>query len=175
VQTCALPIYGKNWYLDMPEAIKKLSSVDMDVGCLLAEVAKGKLSAYHSLGQRFRLTSLLFMLTDIHACQDLRKPKGNWLSREEVIALLRVKNIIFARWMAAGRISPVAIRGQAQFFDRSSVEKFTSDYLPIEEASRIVGVENHWMKRWVRANWFSGICVSGPGIDGDDIYLFEKE
>ncbi len=166
---------GKNWYLDMPEAIKKLSSVDMDVGCLLAEVAKGKLSAYHPLGQRFQLTSLLFILPDIHAYQDLRKPKGNWLSREEVIALLRVKNVTFARWMAAGRISPVTIRGQAQFFDPSIVEKFTSDYIPIEEASRIVGIESHWMKRWARANWFSGICVSGPGIDGHDTYLFENE
>lgn len=166
---------GKIGYLNLSEALKKLSSVDMDVGCLLAEVTKGKLYAYHPLEQRFQLTSLLFKFTDIHAYQDLRKPKGNWLSREEVIALLRVKNVTFARWMTAGRITPVTNRGQSQFFDPSSVEKFNADYISIEEASRIVGVESHWVKRWARANWFSDICVSGPGIDGHDVYLFEKE
>jgi len=61
---------------------------------------------------------------------------GNgWISREDATKLLKIKDVTLARWVKFGLISPAAICGSAQYFDRETVEEFIADHIATEEAA----------------------------------------
>ncbi len=148
--------------------------VGLNAVSILSYVAEGKLQAYFSADRDPKLTSLLFDRSDIQQCIQSMKLENGWVSREEVTKLLKVKNVTLTRWVKVGLISPTAVHGSAQFFDREAIEKFIADHIGTEEAAKLLRVGKLTVQKWARQGKLFGVCVSGPNIDGHHGYIFNR-
>ena len=176
VEVCSTNVTNeRNLYLSLAEASRLPNVIGMNAISMLLSVAEGRLRAYHPANQSLQLKSLLFATSDIQACREARKEENCWIGSEEVTILFGVKDGILARWVKVGLICPVAVREDIQYFDQSTINRFIMNYISLEEVAKMIGEEKLTLQRWARANLFSDICVSGPSIDGNHTYLFNKE
>ena len=173
----AFPEEGKRIVslVDLIAASQSLSVIGMNAASVLARVAEGMLNAYYSTNRCLELRSLQFDYADIQQCINAIKLENGWMSREEVIQLLRVKDSTLARWVRSGVVPTTAIFGNAQYFNQEIITSFVTDYITTEEAAKILGVGKLAVQKWVRQGRLSQVCISGPYIDGHHAYLFNKD
>ena len=88
--------------------------------------------------------------------------------------LLKVKDGTLTRWVRKGLIPPTTIVGNAQYFSQETVEKFMRDHIATDEAAEILNVGKLTVQKWARLGRLSGICISGPQVDGYHAYLFNR-
>jgi len=176
VKDCSIRVIPEErLYLDIEEASKWLFPVGMTFASLLLKVSEGWLAAYHPVNQRFQLESLLFTHFDIQAYLEAIKTGNCWIGPMEVTTLLGIKDATLAKWVKDRLLSPVTVHEHVEYFDQATIGRFVLNFIPLEEAAIIVGEETSTVQRWVRTNVLSGICISGPGIDGNYAYIFDKE
>jgi hypothetical protein len=175
VESCVPDKIGeKGTFVDLAGAARMLFVVGLNAASILSYVAKGKLRAYFSADRDLKLASLLFDRTDLQQCIQSIKSENGWISREELVKLLKVKDVTLARWVKFGLITPTAIYGGAQHFDKVSVDKFIAEHVTTEEAVEILGVGKLTLQKWARQGKLLGVCVSGPNIDGHHGYIFNR-
>ncbi len=168
-------IAEKDTFVDLAGAARMLFVVGLNAASILSYVAEGKLRAYFSAERDPKLTSLLFDRSDIQYCIQSMKLENGWVSREDVTKLLKIKDITLARWVKFGLISPAAVYGSAQYFDRETIEAFIADHITTEEAANLLGVGKLTVQKWTREGRLARACVGGPTVDGGHTYLFEKK
>ncbi len=161
--------------LDLTAASRLLSVVGMDAAFILARVAAGKLHVYYPADRGVELGSLQFDYTDIQQCVNAVKSENGWMSRDELVQLLQVKDHTLARWVHTGLIPIAVICGNAQYFDQEIVRLFVTEHITTDKAAEILGIGNLAVQKWARQGRLSQVCVSGPHIDGHHSYLFHKE
>jgi excisionase family DNA binding protein len=160
---------------DLAVASRLLFVVGMNAASILARVAEGKLHACYLANRGMELRSLQFDCTDIQQCINTVKSENEWMSREELIQLLQVKDHTLARWVHTGLIPVATTYGNAQYFDQATVRRFMTDYITTEEAAKLLGIGKLAVQKWARQGRLSQVCVSGPHVDGHHAYLFNKE
>lgn len=160
--------------LNLAGAARLLYVVGLNAASILSAVAEGKLQAYYSTGCDPQLASLLFDRSDIRQCIQTIKSENGWIGRKELTKLLKVKDVTLTRWVRAGLISPGAVYGSAQYFNRDTVEKFIEDYISTDEAAEILSVGKLTVQKWARLGRLSEACIGGPSIDSHHEYLFNK-
>ena len=161
--------------VDLIAASRSLSVVGMNAASVLARVAEGNLHAYYPANRDLELRSLQFNYDDIQQCVNAIKSENEWMSREELVQLLQIKDCTLARWVHTGLIPTAITFGNAQYFDREMVKRFVADHITTEEAAEILEIGKLAVQKWVRQGRLSQVCVSGPHIDGHHAYLFNKE
>lgn len=163
--------------LSLAQAAQTLFPVGLGAASILMRVAHGMLQAYvpDKTMATLPLRNLLFTRRDIVACIEAVKMENGWIGRDEVTKLLGVKDATLKRWVERELISPVAVQGSAQYFDRATVDLFWVNNITSGEAATLLGVGQLTIQRWAHEGRFYGICVSGPNIDGYHSYLFKKE
>lgn len=161
-------------FVDLAEAARMLFVVGLNAASVLAYVAESELQAYCSSDEVLKLGLLLFDRTDIQQCIQAIKSENQWMSREQLTKLLKVKDSTLTRWVKARLISPIAIYGNVQYFNQEAVKQFIADHITTEGAVKILGVGKLTIQKWARQGKFSQVCVSGPNIDGHHGYLFNK-
>lgn len=170
---CIIP--EERLYLDIEEASELLFPIGLTFASLLLKVSQGWLPAYHPLNQKFQLDSLLFSPLDIRALVEAIKKENFWIGPMEASTLLGVKSASLARWVKEGLLAPVVVYEDVEYFNQATIDRFVLDYIRLQEAAIIAGEDTLTVQRWVRTNVLSGICISGPGIDGNHTYIFDKE
>src|SRR5260370_3418464 len=176
VESCTPDQIGeKDSCVDLTGAARLLFVVGLNAASVLSYVAEGKLRTYFSANYDPKLTSLLFDRSDIQYCIQSLKLENRWVSREDVTKLLKVKDITLARWVKFGLISPAAVYGSAQYFDRETIDAFIADHITTEEAANLLGVGKLTVQKWTREGRLARACVGGPTVDGGHAYLFEKK
>ncbi len=176
VESCTPDKIGeKDSFVDLTGAARLLFVVGLNAASVLSYVAEGKLRTYFSANYDPKLTSLLFDRSDIQYCIQSLKLENRWVSREDVTKLLKVKDITLARWVKFGLISPAAVYGSAQYFDRETIDAFIADHITTEEAANLLGVGKLTVQKWTREGRLARACVGGPTVDGGHAYLFEKK
>src|SRR6266851_1404238 len=160
--------------VNLTQATRLLFVVGLNAVSILSCVAERRLRAYGIAGQELKLGSLHFGRSDIEQYIHKIKSENNWVGREELTRLLKVKDATLTRWVRKGLISPTTVVGSAQYFSRETVENFIEDYITTVEAAEILGVGKLTVQKWARLGRLSGICISGPTIDGCHEYLFNK-
>jgi DNA-binding transcriptional MerR regulator len=164
----------KDSFVDLTGAARLVFVVGLNAASILSFVTEGKLLTYLRVDRDPKLTSLLFDRSDLQQCIESIKSENGWISRKDAAKLLKVKDITLTRWVKFGLISPAAIYGGAQYFDRKAVDKFIAEYVTTEEAAKLLEVGKLTVQKWTRQGWFSEVCVSGPGVDGCHAYFFRK-
>jgi len=159
----------------MEEASELLFPIGMTFASLLLKVSQGWLPAYHPLNQKFHLESLLFSPLDIQTFVRAIKKRNFWIGPMEASTLLGIKNATLAKWVKEGLLSPATVHEHLEYFDQATIDRFVLNYIRLQEAAIIVGEDALTVQRWVRTNVLSGICISGPSIDGNHTYIFDKE
>jgi excisionase family DNA binding protein len=155
-------------------AARLLFVIGLNAASILSSVAEGRLPSYQLAGQALNLGSLLFDRSDIEQYIHKIKSENDWVSREELTKILKVKDVTLTRWVRKGLISPTIIYGNAQYFSQDTVKKFIEDYISTDEAAEILGVGMLTVQKWARLGRLSGVCIGGPSIDGHHGYLFNK-
>jgi DNA-binding transcriptional MerR regulator len=160
--------------VNLTQATRLLFVVGLNALSILSCVAEGRLRAYGIAGQELKLGSLRFDRSDIEQYIHRIESENNWVSREELTKLLKVKDVTLTRWVREGLISPTTVLGSAQYFSRETVEKFMRDHITTDEAAVILDVGKLTIQKWARLGRLSEVCISGPNIDGYHAYLFNK-
>ncbi len=159
--------------LNIAGAARILTQVGLNAASILALVANGKLPAYRQSSLRFCCKDLLFVTKDLRAYMKTTLVERGWLSRQEVIARLEVKDGTLAKWVKTGLLATAAIYVNAQYFEKDAVEKFVAEYVKSKEAANTLGIGVLAVQKWARQGRLQ--AVSGPGIDEHHEYLFSKE
>jgi len=165
---------GTDSVVNLAGAARLLFIVGLNAVSILSCVAEGRLRAYVIAGQELKLGSLRFDRSDIEHYIHKIKSENNWVSREELTKLLKVKDVTLTRWVRKGLISPTTVLGSAQYFSRETVEKFMGDHITTDEAAEVLSVGKLTVQKWARLGRLSEVCISGPNIDGYHSYLFNK-
>jgi len=160
--------------IDLIAASRLLSTVGMNAASILARVAEGKLRTYYPATRVLELRLLQFDYIDIQQFINAVKSENEWMSREELLHLLQVKDHTLARWVHTGLIPIAMTCGNALYFDRETVRRFVTDHTTTDEAAKILGIGKLTVQKWARQGRLSQVCVSGPHIDGHHAYLFNK-
>ncbi len=160
--------------VDLAGAARLLFVIGLNAVSILSNVAEGRLPACQIEGQELKLGSLLFDRSGIEQYIHKIKSENNWVSREELTKLLKVKDVTLTRWVREGLISPTTVLGGAQYFSRDSVEEFMGDHITTDETAEMLNVGKLTVQKWVRLGRLSEVCISGPNIDGYHSYLFNK-
>lgn len=160
--------------INLTQATRLLFVVGLNAVSILSCVAEGKLRAYGIAGQELKLGSLRFDRSDIEQYNHKIKSENDWISREELTRLLKVKDVTLTRWVKKELITPTTIVGNAQYFSKEIVEKFMRDHIATDEAAEILNVGKLTVQKWARLGRLSGPCISGPQIDGCHAYLFNR-
>jgi len=161
--------------VNLAGAARLLFVVGLNAVSILFNVAEGRLRACQIARQELKLGSLLFDSSDIEQYIHKIKSENSWVSREEVIELLKVKDVTLTRWVRTRLISPTTVHGSAQYFGQDTVEMFIADHVITEEAAKILGVGKLTIQKWARQGKLFKACVSGPNIDGHHGYIFHRE
>lgn len=158
--------------LTLAGAARVLGMLGLNAAALLAQVAEGRLPAYHPATAPVRLGDLRFAPADVQAYAARVKAEHDWLDRVETARRLGVTELALQRLVTRGLLKPVPINSHAQFFERGTVEQFRDEHVTSQEAAALLGVGPDVIQRWTRHGRLT--AVSGPGIDDAHAYLFER-
>lgn len=122
-------------------AARLLDGVGLDTVSLWMRVADGALAAYRQRGVRARFDTLLFRRADIARVRDGVDGDPTQVGSREARATLGITPQVLTRWVEHGVLTPVAVRGNASYFDRHLVETFWDRHVDVQAAARLIGEE----------------------------------
>ncbi len=161
--------------MNLAEASRQLFVVGLNAAAILLCVAEGELKAYCPAEQKLRLDALRFERSDIQEYIQSVKTRNGWIGRKETAKRLGVKDITLTRWVKHGLITPVAIYGHVQYFDKKAIQAFIAEHVHCEEAAKMLSVGKLTVQKWGRMGRLAEVCVSGPNVDGHYSYIFNRE
>lgn len=167
-ENIAMPLGG----VGLIKAAMMLAVVGLDAAGVLARVATGNLRAYHIFLDHKGFSNLVFLGKDVQACAEAIKVERGWLGRKDLMRLLEVKNTTITRWIKAGLITPVAVKGSVLYFTQKCVDTFLADYITSKQAAKLLKVTTLTIQRWAREGRLKAVC--GPDIDRSRAYRFDK-
>jgi hypothetical protein len=158
--------------LTLAGVARVLGVLGLNAAAVLAQVAEGRLPAYHPATAPVRLGDLRFAPADVQGYAARVKAEHDWLDRVETARRLGVTELALQRLVTRGLLKPVPINSHAQFFERGTVEQFRGEHVASQEAAALLGVGPDVIQRWTRHGRLT--AVSGPGVDDAHAYLFER-
>jgi hypothetical protein len=148
--------------IDLAEAARILSPLELDGVGILKRVARGRLACYVSLDS-CGLRRMMFTAGDIRAVLEASKAEKKWMNYKEVAKRMGVKESSVHHWIESGLLVPTAACGGAYYFDQDVAEEFITGHVFIDKAAQIAGVAVGVVREWVRNGWLKP--VSGPKVD----------
>jgi predicted site-specific integrase-resolvase len=168
---CSL-IESKDKALNLGSTTNILSRVGLDVASTLLKIVEGKLHAYLPTDQNIQLKNLLFARTEVEEYLESIKAENEWVKPNEIAEMLKISKNSLWKWLSAGWISPVAIYGKVQYFNRKEVEEYLNDSIGYIEAVKILGVRKELV--WNLARQGRIQTIKGPRLAQNVTYLFSR-
>jgi hypothetical protein len=148
--------------LNFAKATQKLSTYGFDAVSVILHILNGRLRGYR-FSAEYGLNHLQISSEDVEDLAAHARVNCPSISERYVADILQVTTATIAKWAENGLLTPAEMQDCTLYFDRDTVEEFTTQYVFSNEAASILGVSPLSFNEWLRGK--SLWPVSGPYVD----------
>lgn len=158
--------------VDLATLIEHAEIAGTSMTSLLRAMTAGQLRCYQPLSEG-DLMKVQVSTADVRRWQDeVRSGTSRWIRGEEVERRLKTRRKATQRWVEGGLLMAQVTPTGRWIFDRGVFDRFLEQHLWTPAAARAFVVTPIVITQWVQQGRLK--AVSGPGIDQNHAYLFQR-